>query len=159
MQSTNNLMSSPSSGKTSLLGKFLVTYVERLCLWFEKMQLDAMWTRSNTKRRQKTQNAQKLGGWILRFGAGFSGGPDFPVRRPDFPGWQRENWNTKKKTKDSKTHKIGGRIFRSGGRIFRWSGRIIRVAEAGRKFSGENLDNDDSTCRLDQRETQPATKT
>ena len=35
---------------------------------------------------KRLKNAQKQGGRIFRSGAGFSGGPDFPVVRPDYPG-------------------------------------------------------------------------
>ena len=65
-------MSSLSSGKTSLVGKFLVTYVERLCLRFGKSN----WTLCGlgvTKMKTKDSKTHK------NRGAGFSGaGPEFP---------------------------------------------------------------------------------
>ena len=91
MQSTNNLVSSPSSGKTSLLGKFLVTYVERLCLRFGKMQLDAMWTRSNTKMKTKDAKTHK------------NRGPDFPGSRPDYPGVAARKLDDRKNRENLKT--------------------------------------------------------
>ena len=87
----HNLMSSPSSGKTSLLGKFLVTYEKGCVYGSERSKLDAMCTRSNTKNEDKrTQNVTVKNGPDYPghegriFRAGLSG-----AQRPDYPGWRR----------------------------------------------------------------------